>query len=1007
MLGEVSTTEAVIWVDFDTSGVFPSPFLRHPDGRIEPVSPTHLLHVLRRESQVQGSTSSPILSAFRDIAATGSVETGETDDALAAVVRIRAGSRSMSADQIRLAERALRTVRPETLLSWTAGDDAAAAFCTTLRRPAEALARTGVPMRPELDAAAPFAALALVLKGGLTVEQMFEAVQAFRGVTPQEATVLSDGDAPIERILLSFAGPSHSVAQSGLAMHPDLEAALGLAALVHLSGAGMTEAQSNACEAGFRPLSDAELVALSAGDSNAADLISRITYAFRGLKARNLEVRPEVEGALQTMVKIHLCGGAVEASQLSDAERQLRTARADEIEAMAGQEGPVSAFVSALTRPYQSLAASGLPWRPELDAAMDKAVLLELGDGQLSVDETGKSERAFRMLTPQEADALAGENEAARPFWRDLMRPWRNFVASGLPLRPEVDTALQYFGLIFSNRARLTGDHVVEAEQAIGAIEEAELEAIVGHDRWLRNFCLNLWEFARGRDVLASYPWNISLPIADICNARCIFCTSWFEGKALVKVAQLEAFSDVISNAVYIGLVGHGEPMAHPQFDKICELMARHMDPRATVYTITNGVFLKKWGELLERVNLTSVSISLNAATQETHEAVMGLGDAFPDILDGIRNLCRRRDRMVSITMVVTQQNFHEIPEFIALGEELGVSQIWLRSLLPQSTLQQGLNYHVLPPNLHPDFPALKARAVEAIARSRVPVQADPEMWDKEIFSPRLKEEIRRNPPQMVSREEVLRNRTLRGQSDGHYKADAKLLRGQRLDQGDHTEVVFVDGLARVRTRAAPWAVSVTYDLAAAADVGKGEVRFDVTEVDGVIGVGLLDAGGGWVGDRIFLEASGPVRLAYDAPRTGLKIAFENARQSGGASTFRFGTIEHVVSGAGDPILTERIEPTSAIVHSPVDPLEDGANPIGRTPRFHCHAPYHSLYVNEMFYRVVPCCFMTRTPGFEELRFDGSTPFDDAWNSPAMVELRRRLRDGPLFAACRKCPEKW
>src|SRR5262249_48653672 len=36
----------------------------------------------------------------------------------------------------------------------------------------------------------------------------------------------------------------------------------------------------------------------------------------------------------------------------------------------------------------------------------------------------------------------------------------------------------------------------------------------------LRNFATSLWEFAHAVDRLQSYPWNISLPVADICNAR-------------------------------------------------------------------------------------------------------------------------------------------------------------------------------------------------------------------------------------------------------------------------------------------------------------------------------------------------------------------------------------------------------------------------------------------------------------------------------------------------------
>jgi hypothetical protein len=30
--------------------------------------------------------------------------------------------------------------------------------------------------------------------------------------------------------------------------------------------------------------------------------------------------------------------------------------------------------------------------------------------------------------------------------------------------------------------------------------------------------------------------------------------------------------------------------------------------------------------------------------------------------------------------------------------------------------------------------------------------------------------------------------------------------------------------------------------------------------------------------------------------------------------------------------------------------------------------------------------------------------FEEVWNCPAMVAVRRRLHEGPLLPACRKCP---
>ena len=88
------------------------------------------------------------------------------------------------------------------------------------------------------------------------------------------------------------------------------------------------------------------------------------------------------------------------------------------------------------------------------------------------------------------------------------------------------------------------------------------------------------------------------------------------------------------------------------------------------------------------------------------------------------------------------------------------------------------------------------------------------------------------------------------------------------------------------------------------------------------------------------------------------------------------------------------------------DNLHDGSNPLNRHPPFRCRAVYNNLYVNELFFRVAPCCYLTNTPGYDEVRLK-DVDLAGAWNSPAFVELRHRLAEGPLFGACQRCPENW
>ena len=97
------------------------------------------------------------------------------------------------------------------------------------------------------------------------------------------------------------------------------------------------------------------------------------------------------------------------------------------------------------------------------------------------------------------------------------------------------------------------------------------------------------------------------------------------------------------------------------------------------------------------------------------------------------------------------------------------------------------------------------------------------------------------------------------------------------------------------------------------------------------------------------------------------------------------------------------IEKTKGLLLNPIDDF-DGHNPFDRFPRYSCRSPYHTLYINDFSYSMVPCCYLNAVPGYEKVFYDGEGDFFEAWNSPGMVELRRRLKEGPLFNMCTKCP---
>ena len=467
---------------------------------------------------------------------------------------------------------------------------------------------------------------------------------------------------------------------------------------------------------------------------------------------------------------------------------------------------------------------------------------------------------------------------------QETIRDLRKRPAAVKASKAEIDETygIEHVRLLLgrTKRPRLNAEQLRRVETELKSATLDEVLGLFPDDRLLSNFVLNLWEWGQGRTRLQSLPWNVSLPISDVCNARCTFCTSWFEGRHQLTLEQLESFEPVLRTAVYVGLVGHGEPLSHPRLGDIADRLAEYLDRRAGSYTITNGVFLPKWFDRLDQLRLKSLSCSLNAASDETHQAVMGLGAGeFPRIVDHLRALAAgqvtKKPISVSITLVVTQQNIHEIPAFIDLGNDIKAATIYVRTLLPQPGPVAGLNYHVLPAYLHPDFETLRANAAAAMKASAVPVIGDPDTWGNPIFPTDVVRRLEAAPPVFISRADVIRDREARAHSGEYYESAGRVLRGE--------------------------------------------------------------------------------------PST-------------------------------DPILA--------------DNLHDGSNPLGREAPFRCRAVYNNLYVNELFFRVSPCCYLVNTPGYDEVRLK-DVDLVTAWNAPAFQELRHRLADGPLFGACQRCPEAW
>lgn len=104
---------------------------------------------------------------------------------------------------------------------------------------------------------------------------------------------------------------------------------------------------------------------------------------------------------------------------------------------------------------------------------------------------------------------------------------------------------------------------------------------------------------------------RIYIEITNICNLTCSFCSTHHREN---KMLSLDEFSSIIQDVKqytkYIYLHVQGEPLTHPDFNKILYICDEN---EMQVQLVTNGTFLYKYLDIYSHPSLRKISISLQS----------------------------------------------------------------------------------------------------------------------------------------------------------------------------------------------------------------------------------------------------------------------------------------------------------------------------------------------------------------------------------------------------------
>jgi len=171
---------------------------------------------------------------------------------------------------------------------------------------------------------------------------------------------------------------------------------------------------------------------------------------------------------------------------------------------------------------------------------------------------------------------------------------------------------------------------------------------------------------------------RLHLNFGEKCNIACIMCKQparYKVDKEILNPSVLVANID-ISPFQEIVIQG-GETLFIPQCIEYMDYLAS----QGKKYTVlTNGTLIDN--VMAEKLSLEAavVSISINAATKETHEKV-NQGSKWEKVISNIKNLVDYRDKnktslVIYGRMTLTTHSLHEIPMFLEKYREFGFDRI-------------------------------------------------------------------------------------------------------------------------------------------------------------------------------------------------------------------------------------------------------------------------------------------------------------------------------------------
>ena len=190
------------------------------------------------------------------------------------------------------------------------------------------------------------------------------------------------------------------------------------------------------------------------------------------------------------------------------------------------------------------------------------------------------------------------------------------------------------------------------------------------------------------KPIQLGFPSSISFEPTTSCNLRCPECPSGL--RAFTRPTGMlkndlfnRTIVEMAPHLYYLTFYFQGEPYLNPNFLEMVKFANQH---KIYTATSTNAHYLKDdMSKKTIESGLDRLIISIDGTTQETYESYR-IGGKLEKVIEGAKNVIKWKKKLNSSTphvifqFLVVKPNEHQIEDVLALGKEIGVDEVRLKT---------------------------------------------------------------------------------------------------------------------------------------------------------------------------------------------------------------------------------------------------------------------------------------------------------------------------------------